>query len=146
MSMDTTERASGIHRSRREEPTGQLVKELSQDISTLVRQELQLARVEMTQKGKQAGVGAGMLGGAGAFGLAVLGGSMATIILVLDTFMPNWLAALITTLAYAAIGAVLAMRGRDRLKEAGAPVPERTKESVKEDIEWAKTHATSNGR
>jgi hypothetical protein len=146
MSMETTDRASGNWRSRREEPTGQLVKELSQDISTLVRQELQLAKVEMTQKGKQAGVGAGMLGGAGAFGLAVLGGSMATIILVLDTFMPNWLAALITTLAYAAIGAVLAMRGRDRLKEAGAPVPERTKESVKEDIEWAKTHATSNGR
>jgi len=132
--------------ARRDESMGQLVKDLSQDISTLVRQELQLAKVEMTQKGKQAGVGAGLLGGAGAFGLAVVGGSMATIILILDTFMPNWLAALITTLAYAAVGAILALRGRDRLKEAGSPVPERAKESVKEDIEWAKTHAKSNER
>jgi hypothetical protein len=132
--------------ARRDESMGQLVKDLSQDISTLVRQELQLAKVEMTQKGKQAGVGAGLLGGAGAFGLAVVGGSMATIILILDTFMPNWLAALITTLAYAAVGAILALRGRDRLKEAGTPVPERAKESVKEDIEWAKTHAKSNER
>jgi hypothetical protein len=131
---------------RQNESTGQLVKDLSQDISTLVRQELQLAKAEMAQKGKQAGIGAGMLGGAGVFGLAVVGGSMATIILVLDTFLPNWLAALITTLAYAAVGGVLALRGRDRLKDAGAPVPERTKESVKEDIEWAKTHATSNDR
>jgi len=132
--------------ARRDESMGQLVKDLSQDISTLVRQELQLAKVEMTQKGKQAGVGAGLLGGAGAFGLAVVGGSMATIILILDTFMPNWLAALITTLAYAAVGAILALRGRDRLKEAGTPVPERAKESVKKDIEWAKTHAKSNER
>jgi hypothetical protein len=132
--------------ARRGESMGQLVKDLSQDISTLVRQELQLAKAEMTQKGKEAGVGAGLLGGAGVFGLAVVGGSMATIILILDTIMPNWLAALVTTLVYATVGAFLALRGRDRLKEAGSPVPERAKESVKEDIEWAKTHAKSNDR
>ncbi|MFL6071055.1 MAG: phage holin family protein [Actinomycetes bacterium] len=132
--------------ARRDESMGQLVKDLSQDISTLVRQELQLAKAEMTQKGKEAGVGAGLLGGAGVFGLAVVGGSMATIILILDTIMPNWLAALVTTLVYATVGAFLALRGRDRLKEAGSPVPERAKESVKEDIEWAKTHAKSNDR
>ena len=67
--------------ARRDESMGQLVKDLSQDISTLVRQELQLAKAEMTQKGKEAGVGAGLLGGAVVFGLAVVGGSMATIIL-----------------------------------------------------------------
>ena len=132
--------------ARRGESMGQLVKDLSQDISTLVRQELQLAKAEMTQKGKEAGVGAGLLGGAGVFGLAVVGGSMATIILILDTIMPNWLAALVTTLVYATVGAFLALRGRDRLKEAGSPVPERAKESVKEGIEWAKTHAKSNDR
>ena len=132
--------------ARRDESMGQLVKDLSQDISTLVRQELQLAKAEMTQKGKEAGVGAGLLGGAGVFGLAVVGGSMATIILILDTIMPNWLAALVTTPVYATVGAFLALRGRDRLKEAGSPVPERAKESVKEDIEWAKTHAKSNDR
>ena len=129
--------------ARRDESMGQLVKDLSQDISTLVRQELQLAKAEMTQKGKEAGVGAGLLGGAGAFGLAVVGGSMATIILILDTIMPNWLAALVTTLVYATVGAFLALRGRDRLKEAGSPVPERAKESVKEDIEWAKSQKQS---
>ena len=132
--------------ARRGESMGQLVKDLSQDISTLVRQELQLARAEMTQKGKEAGVGAGLLGGAGVFGLAVVGGSMATIILILDTIMPNWLAALVTTLVYATVGAFLALRGRDRLKEAGSPVPERAKESVKEDIEWAKTQVGSESR
>ena len=138
--------ATRPNEARRDESMGQLVKDLSQDISTLVRQELQLAKAEMTQKGKEAGVGAGLLGGAGVFGLAVVGGSMATIILILDTFMPTWLAALVTTLIYAAVGAFLALRGRDRLKEAGSPVPERAKESVKEDIEWAKTHAKSNDR
>ena len=147
--MSTQQGVSGTRRpdqARRDESMGQLVKDLSQDISTLVRQELQLAKVEMTQKGKEAGVGAGLLGGAGVFGLAVVGGSMATIILILSTFMPTWLAALVTTLAYAAVAAVLALRGRDRLREAGSPVPERAKESVKEDIEWAKTHAKSNDR
>jgi uncharacterized membrane protein YqjE len=144
----STQGASGTRpdEARRDESMGQLVKDLSQDISTLVRQELQLAKVEMTQKGKEAGVGAGLLGGAGVFGLAVVGGSMATIILILSTFMPTWLAALVTTLAYAAVAAVLALRGRDRLREAGSPIPERAKESVKEDIEWAKTHAKSNDR
>ena len=144
----STQGASGTRpdETRRDESMGQLVKDLSQDISTLVRQELELAKVEMTQKGKEAGVGAGLLGGAGVIGLAVVGGSMVTIILILDTFMPTWLAALVTTLVYAAVGAFLAMRGRDRLKQAGSPVPERAKESVKEDIEWAKTHAKSNDR
>ncbi|MFL6041667.1 MAG: phage holin family protein [Gaiellales bacterium] len=143
--MSVTGTGGGSVDVRRDESTGQLVKDLSQDISKLVRQELELAKAEMTQKGKRAGVGAGMLGGAGVFGVAVVGGSMATIILILDSFMPNWLAGLITTLAYAAVAAVLWLRGRDRLKEAGAPVPERAMESIKEDVEWAKTHAKSNG-
>jgi hypothetical protein len=98
----------------------------------------------MTEKGKKAGVGVGMLSGAAAFALATLGGSMATIIILLDLVMPLWLAALITTVVYGAVAAVLAMRGRDELKEAGAPVPERARDSVKEDIQWAKTRAKSN--
>jgi hypothetical protein len=87
-----------------------------------------------------------MLGGATVLGLAVVGGSMATIILILNNWMPDWLAALITTRVYAAVAAVLALRGRDEIKEVGAPVPERAKESVKEDVQWAKTRATSNDR
>ncbi|MDX6535090.1 MAG: hypothetical protein QOJ13_545 [Gaiellales bacterium] len=131
---------------RRDESVGELVKDLSREVSTLVHQEIALAKAEMTEKGRQAGLGAGMLGGAGVFALAAVGGSMATIILILATFMPDWVAALITTAVYAAVAAVLALRGRDKLKETGAPVPERAKESVKEDIEWAKTHARSSAR
>jgi hypothetical protein len=129
--------------AKRRESTGELVKELSRDFSTLVRQEIELARAEMTEKGKQAGRGVGMFGGAAVIGLAVVGGSMATIIVLLDLVLPLWLATLLTTLGYAGIAAVLALRGRDELKETGRPIPERTKQSVKEDIQWAKTRAQS---
>jgi uncharacterized membrane protein YqjE len=129
---------------RRDESVAELVKDLTRDVSQLVREEIALARAEMTEKGKQAGVGVGMLSGAAAFALATLGGTMATIIILLDKVMPLWLAALITTVVYGAVAAVLAMRGRDELKEAGTPVPERARDSVKEDIQWAKTRAKSN--
>ena len=131
---------------RREESIGELIKDLSRDVSKLVHQEFELARVEMTEKGKRAGVGLGMVGGAAAFALVTLGGSMATIIIVLDLVMPLWLAALLTTAVYGVVAAVLALRGREELKETGAPIPERTRDSIKEDIQWAKTRAQSKGR
>jgi uncharacterized membrane protein YqjE len=139
----STDRRATVPEHRRSESTAELVKDLSRDISALVHEELALARAEMTEKGKKAGLGLGMFGGSAAFAVATLGGSMATVIIVLDAVMPLWLAALLTTAAYGAVAAVLAMRGRDELKEAGAPVPERTKQSVKEDIQWAKTRAQS---
>jgi NADPH-dependent 2,4-dienoyl-CoA reductase/sulfur reductase-like enzyme len=132
--------------ARRSEPTAELVKDLSRDISTLVRQEIDLAKAEMTEKGKKAGIGAGMIGGATVLALAAVGGSMATVILILANVMPDWLAALITTVVYAGIAGALALRGRDEIKEMGAPMPERAKESVKEDVQWAKTRATSSDR
>ena len=131
---------------KRHESSAELVKELSRDISTLVRQEIELAKAEMTEKTRKARSGAEMLGGATVLGLAVVGGAMATIVLILGNWMPDWLAALITTLLFAGIAAVLAMRGRDEFKEMGAPMPERAKESLKEDVQWAKTRATSNDR
>ena len=131
---------------KRQESVSELIKDLSRDISDLVRQEIELARAEMMEKGKKAGIGAGMFGGAALMGAAAVGGSMATIIIVLDLWMPLWLAALITTVIYAAVAAVLAMRGRDELRQTGTPIPEKTKESVKEDIQWAKTRAQSNSR
>lgn len=131
---------------KRQESVSELIKDLSRDISDLVRQEIELARAEMMEKGKKAGIGAGMFGGAALMGAAAVGGSMATIIIVLDLWMPLWLAALITTALYAAVAAVLAMRGRDELRQTGTPIPEKTKESVKEDIQWAKTRAQSNSR
>jgi uncharacterized membrane protein YqjE len=131
---------------KRQESVPELVKDLSRDISDLVRQEIELARTEMMEKGKQAGIGVGMVGGAALMAAAALGGSMATMIIVLDLWMPLWLAALITTVLYGAVAAVLALRGRDELKQTGAPIPEKAKESIKEDIQWAKTRAQSNSR
>jgi hypothetical protein len=68
---------------------------------------------------------------------------MATLILLLDLAMPAWLAALIVTVAYGAVAAVLALRGKQRVAEATPAAPEQTIESVKEDVQWAKTRATS---
>jgi hypothetical protein len=87
-----------------------------------------------------------MFGGAAVLGMAVVGGSMATIIILLDLVMPLWLASLITTILYAGAAGLLALRGRDELRETGAPVPERAKDSIKEDIQWAKTRAQSKDR
>lgn len=122
----------------REESIGDLLKRLSQDTSTLVKQEMALARAELTEQGKRAGKGAGMLGGAGVAGLLTLGALTATLIGVLDTAMAFWLAALIVTVVWAAIAGVLALQGRNEIKEATPPAPQ-TVETVKEDARWAKT-------
>ena len=129
---------------KRNASTAELVKELSREVSQLVREEIALAKAEMTQKGKHAGIGAGMLSGAAVLALAAVGGSMAFLMLVLDSWMPGWLAALIVTIAYAAAAALLARRGKERISHATPPVPTQTIESVKEDVQWAKTHATSS--
>jgi uncharacterized membrane protein YqjE len=129
------------HADQGDRPIGELVKQLSEQTSTLVRKELELARAEMTQKGKAAGLGAGMFGGAGLFGLLALGALTACFILALSKAMDGWLAALIVTVAYAAIAGVLALTGKTKVKEAGPPVPEQAKESVREDVEWTKQRA-----
>jgi uncharacterized membrane protein YqjE len=122
----------------REHSIGELLKELSQETSTLVKQELALARAELSEQGKRAGTGAGMLGGAGVAGLLTLGALTATLIALLDTAMKTWLAALIVTVVWGAIAAVLALQGRNKIKEATPPAPQ-TVETVKEDVRWAKT-------
>jgi hypothetical protein len=127
----------------RDEPIGDLLKELAAETGTLVRQEFELAKAEMTEKGKRAGGGAAMISGAGVAGLLALGAFTACLIAALDAGMPLWLAALIVALAYAAIAAVLALTGKERVKQAAPPVPEQTEASVKEDVEWARTRARS---
>jgi uncharacterized membrane protein YqjE len=122
----------------REQPIGDLLKRLSEETSTLVRQEMALARAELTEQGKRAGTGAGMLGGAGVAGLLTLGALTATVIGVLDTAMAFWLAALIVTVVWAAVAGVLALQGRNKIKQATPPAPQ-TVETVKEDVRWAKT-------
>jgi hypothetical protein len=130
----------------REQPMGELFKTLSSDLSTLVRQELRLAQAEMTEKGKKAGVGVGMFGGAGIVGLLALGSLTACLIAALSTGMEVWLAALIVTVAYGAIAGVIALLAKDRVGEAAPVTPEQTVETVKEDVQWAKTQLPSGGR
>jgi uncharacterized membrane protein YqjE len=127
----------------RERSTGELLKQLSDQTTTLVRRELDLAKAELAEKGKTVGLGAGMFGGAGLFGVGAFGALTACLIAALDTAMPLWLAALIVAVVYAAIAAVLALIGKRKVKEAGPPVPEQAIESTKEDVEWAKTRARS---
>jgi F0F1-type ATP synthase assembly protein I len=126
----------------REEPIGELLKRLSNETTTLVKMELELAKAEMTQKGKQAGTGVGLLGGGGVAGLLALIALTLTLIYLLDTFMKTWLAALIVTLLWGAVAGALALKGRNELREVN-PAPEQTIETVKEDVQWAKTQKPS---
>ena len=130
----------------REQPVGELFKQLSEETSTLMRQELALARAELTQKGKEAGKGAGLLGGAGVAGLMALGAFTAFVILLLDKAVAAWLAALIVAVVYAAVAGALAMRGKERVQQATPPTPEQTVDTVKEDVEWAKSRTRSAAR
>jgi uncharacterized membrane protein YqjE len=130
----------------RERPIGDLLKQLSQETTTLVKQELDLAKAEVAQKGQRAGKGAGMFGGAGVMGFLALAALTAALIMAIDKAVPNWAAALIVAAVYAAIAGVLALQGRNKLKEATPPVPEQAVESVKEDVQWAKTRTQSARR
>ncbi len=123
----------------RDRPVGELLKQLSEETTTLVKQELELAKAEMAEKGKQAGTGAGLFGGAGVTGLLALIALTLTLIYLLGTAMEDWIAALIVTALWGAVAGVLALTGKKKLQEAGPPVPEQTVETVKEDVEWAKT-------
>jgi uncharacterized membrane protein YqjE len=130
----------------REHGTGELLRELSDHTTTLVRKEIELAKAELGEKGKKAGQGAGMFGGAGVFGVFAFGALTTCIIVALDSAMELWLAALIVAVVYGAIAAVLALQGRNKVQEAGPPVPEQATDSVKEDVQWAKTQARSGRR
>ena len=125
----------------RERPTSELLRQLSDQTTALVRQEIELAKLEFREKGKKAGIGAGMFGGAGLFGLYAVGALTATIILALATFLPGWVAALIVTVVYGAIAGVLALRGRSQVREATPPMPKQAVETTKEDVRWVKTRA-----
>jgi predicted lipid-binding transport protein (Tim44 family) len=131
----------------RDRPIGDLLRELSQETTTLVKQELELAKAEMTQKGKDAGVGAGFIGGGALFGLGMFGALTAALIALLATAVDHvWLAALIVAVVYGAIAGVLALRGKDKIQEAAPVAPEQTVETVKEDVEWARTQTRSAAR
>lgn len=128
----------------RDRPVGELLRELSDETTTLVRHEIRLAKAELAQKGRRAGIGAGMFGGAGVLGLLAAGALTACIIAALDEAMPLWLAALIPAVVYGIAAALLARSGKHKVDEAGPPIPQESIESVKEDVQWAKTRAGSS--
>jgi uncharacterized membrane protein YqjE len=138
--------ANGESNELRQHSTGELVKQLSEQTTTLVRKEIELAKAELSAKGKVAGEGAGMFGCAAVIGLLALGALTAMIIALLDKAMDFWIAALIVAVVYGAVAAVLAIRGRDRVKKGMPPAPEQTVETVKEDVQWAKSQAKSARR
>jgi uncharacterized membrane protein YqjE len=116
---------------------GQIVSDVSNDFATLMKQEVELAKVELKQEMTKAGKGAGMLGGAGLSGWFVLLFLSLALVFLLDNWLPVEVAALLTALLWAVIAAVLAAVGRRKLKEANPELP-KTQQSLKEDAQWAR--------
>ena len=134
--------ADGAHPTAvRERSTADLVKLLSEQISVLVRDELKLAQLEMTRKGKQAGVGAGMLGGGGLIALYGLGCLIACAIIAIAGVLRPWLAALIVGAALLAVAAASALLGKSRLQKAASPVPGQAVARIKTDVDVIKERA-----
>lgn len=120
---------------------GELVRQLSEQVSRLVRDELRLAQLEMTSKGKRAGLGIGMLGGGGLLALYGVGCLLAAAIIALAIVVPAWLAALIVGAAVLAVSAAAALLGKGKLGGAAPVVPEQAVASVKADVEEIKESA-----
>ena len=130
----------------RAQPISEVVKTLSEEASTLIRQELNLAKAELAQKAKNAGVGLGLMGAAYVFLRLTIATATAAAILALAIPLPAWAAALIVTILWLVIALVLILLGRSRLKRGLPPVPQQTIETVKEDVEWLKSRTRSARR
>jgi uncharacterized membrane protein YqjE len=121
--------------------TAELVRQAAEQISRLVRDELALAKAEMTEKGKKAGVGAGMLGGGGLVALYGMAALLTAVVLGLAEAMPAWLAALVVAVVLFAVAGVLAVYGRKQVQRATPPVPQEAVDSVKADIDEVRERA-----
>jgi uncharacterized membrane protein YqjE len=137
------EGSTRFQRTDDERSVGELVQALSQQTTTLVRQELQLAQVELQEKGKRMGVGAGMFGGAGLVALYGVGALIAAAIVGLGTLVEPWLAAAIVGVALLAVAGVLALTGRKQVERGTPPLPEEAIESTKRDVDELKQRARS---
>jgi uncharacterized membrane protein YqjE len=140
-SSNSTERQPGTPASSpspADSSTGELVSRLSQEVSELVRKELKLAQVEVSAKAKKAGIGAGLLGGAGIVALYAVGVFIATAILALALVLDAWLAALIVGIVLAAVAGIAALMGKKEVAQAAPPMPTETIESVKHDVQAVK--------
>ena len=121
---------------------GDLVQRLSQQTAALVRQEMHLAQAELKEKGKRAGIGAGLLGAAGIIGLAALGALVAAMILLIGEAVAMWISACIVTGALGVVAAVMALIGKKQVAAAVPPKPEAAIESVQADVAEIKARAS----
>ena len=124
-----------------EQSTAELVRRATEQVSTLVRDELNLAKAELSGKAKHAGLGAGLFGGAGLFALYGLGVLIATAVIALDLVWPLWLAALVVGVALLLVAGILALIGRGQVKKGVPPTPEAAVASIKADIDTVKRSA-----
>ncbi len=127
--------------ARAEQSAGELVQQVTEQVSLLVRDELKLAQLEMTRKGKEAGKGLGMLGGAGLVALYGVACLIACVIIAISHVLQAWLAALIIGAALLAAAAVVSAVGRSHLRKATPPTPTEAVESVKTDVEEVRERA-----
>jgi uncharacterized membrane protein YqjE len=125
----------------REHSTGELVKMVTEQVSVLIRDELKLAQLEMTSKGKQAALGAGMFGAGGVVAVYGVGCLVACVIIAISGVVTAWLAALIVGVALLAAAGGLTLMGKGRLRKATPPVPEQAVADVKADVEEIKERA-----
>jgi len=124
-----------------EASAGELVRQLSEQVCLLVRDELKLAQLEMTRKGKQAGLGIGMFGASGLVALYAVGCLVACAVIAISGVVTAWLAALIIGVALLAVSGAAALLGKGRLQRSTPPVPEQAVGSVKADVEEIKERA-----
>jgi hypothetical protein len=136
-----TDVTRNVSTGAQDESTAELVRQAAEQISRLVRDELALAKAEMTEKGKKAGVGAGLLGGGGLVALYGVAALLTAIVLGLAEAMPAWLAALIVAVLLFAVAGVMAVLGRKEVQQATPPVPQEAVDSVKADIDEVKERA-----
>jgi uncharacterized membrane protein YqjE len=139
--MDERTRGDSAAAVNQDRPVGDLAKQLSEEVSRLVRDELRLAQLEMTQKGKRLGFGAAMFGGGGVAALYGVAAILAAVVLLLAKVMPAWGGALIVGGVLTAVSATLVALGRKQVRRATPPVPQQTVESVKADVEEIKERA-----
>ena len=136
----------GTEDQRSDASVAELVRQLSDQTTLLARQEVALAKAELAEKGKRAGLGAGMFGGAGLVGAYAVGAFVAAAIIGLATAVDGWLAAVIVGLVLAAVAGVLALVGKNRVQEATPPLPEEAISSAKQDVETVKARAQEGRR
>jgi len=126
----------------REQSVSELVQRASNQAAELVRDEVKLAQLEVQEKAKRAGIGAGLFGGSGLVALYGVGALIAAVIMLLATAMEGWLAALIVSVVLFAVAGILALTGKKQVEQATPPAPEQAIDSVKTDVDEIKQRAS----